>query len=326
MQDIHKTLSKGIYGYLDSVINVSPGMFELKGWYVNADKTFIKDFRIKEEKEYTPDIKTKINRIDVAKYYDDPRLSLSGVSVIFKTKKTNVTLQGKINNLWHDIRTINLAKHIIFWDAKFNKVNDKVPTLIAIDNFYTYPDEVRKMALNLDYNPSQYHKGKRTKTQFVIDGTKEKLEKVLGKKITNWVDYHSHCGVFQHCTPTDPIVYHYDGQSHAAVVFLTPDAPPETGTSFYRHKSLKWLDRQPIIGAHGVDNQIQAKQIEAKFIGNEHDDFLDGTKWEEVDKIGNKYNRLAIWDAKLIHAATQYFGKSLKDSRLFHMFFFDIEQ
>tara|TARA_R110001592_G_scaffold353294_1_gene652038 strand:- start:1336 stop:2316 length:981 start_codon:yes stop_codon:yes gene_type:complete len=326
MQDIHKTLSKGIYGYLDSVINTSPGVFLINGWYVNEDKTFIKDFRIKEEKKYTPTVKTKLNRIDVAKYYDDPILSLSGVNVTVKTKKSNITLQGKKNNLWHDIHVINLDKYAVFWDSKFNKVNDKVPTLIAVDDFYTYPDEVRKMALNFDYNPSQYHKGKRTKTQFVLDGTKEKLEKVLGKKIIKWIDYHSHCGVFQHCTPTDPIVYHYDGQSHAAVVFLTPDAPPETGTSFYRHKSLKWLDRQPIIGAHGVNNEIEAKQIEAKFIGNEHDDFLDGTKWEEIDKIGNKYNRLAIWDAKLIHAATQYFGKNLNDSRLFHMFFFDIEQ
>ena len=74
------------------------------------------------------------------------------------------------------------------------------------------------------------------------------------------------------------------------------------------------------------NNCIIALPFEFTKSSSEHDDFLDGTKWEEIDRIGNKYNRLAIWDAKLIHAASQYFGKNLNDSRLFHMFFFDIKQ
>ena len=89
--------------------------------------------------------------------------------------------------------------------------------------------------------------------------------------------------------------------------------------------SLKWLDKKSYIEAW-YSSYADANKIEREYIGNEHDDFLDGTKWEEIDRIGNKYNRLAIWDAKLIHAASQYFGKNLNDSRLFHMFFFDIKQ
>ena len=61
-----------------------------------------------------------------------------------------------------------------------------------------------------------------------------------------------------------------------------------------------------------------------KFIsGNVH--FLDGTKWEEIDRIGNKFNRFAMWDAKTIHAASKYFGTSKETGRLFHMFFFNAE-
>nr|QPI16238.1 MAG: hypothetical protein NIOZUU157_00121 [Virus NIOZ-UU157] len=323
MQDIHKSLSSELYGYIDKISSHSQDNFVITGWVAKSNKKLIEFVRIKDlESAFVG----RIPRIDVAKYYNNSDLNSCGFQLQFETDKPKIMLQVMLNGSWVDFMEIDLSKHRVSLNSKFNKVNDKVPTLMAIDDFYTYPNEVRKMALTLDYNPSQYHKGKRTQVQFILDGTKEKLEKVLGKKITNWSEHHAHCGVFQHCTPADPIVYHYDGQSHAAVVFLTPDAPPETGTSFYRHKSLKWLDKQPIIGEHGVKSEEDGKEIEAKYIGNVHDDFLDGTKWEEVDKIGNKFNRLAIWDAKLIHAASQYFGKHLHDSRLFHMFFFDLEQ
>jgi len=32
---------------------------------------------------------------------------------------------------------------------------------------------------------------------------------------------------------------------------------------------------------------------------------------------------LVLFDAKCIHAATEYFGQTKEDSRLFHLFFFD---
>tara|TARA_R110000796_G_scaffold210170_1_gene326425 strand:- start:1140 stop:2120 length:981 start_codon:yes stop_codon:yes gene_type:complete len=322
----HKSLHKDIFGYIDSIQNLEQDLFTITCWYSFTDDRKIKELRIKEDNVEYLDTAFSIPRQDVVKYYNNANLINCGNILVIRTKNTKITIQAKSNNVWYDINEIDLTKYVAVLNPKFNKVNDKVPTLIAIDDFYTYPDEVRKMALNLDYAPSQYHKGKRTKSKLVIEGTKEKLEKVLGKKITNWTETHAHCGVFQHCTPIDPIVYHYDGQSHAAVVFLTPNAPVTTGTSFFRHKSLHWLDKAPVIGENDIKSQSQITEIEAKFIGTEHDDFLDGTKWEEIDRIGNKYNRLAIWDAKLIHAATQYFGKNLNDSRLFHMFFFDIEQ
>ena len=53
--------------------------------------------------------------------------------------------------------------------------------------------------------------------------------------------------------------------------------------------------------------------------------FLDGTAWEKTDEVANIYNRLVIWNAKLIHAASEYFGDKKENSRLFHMFFFDVK-
>ena len=34
-----------------------------------------------------------------------------------------------------------------------------------------------------------------------------------------------------------PIVYHNDGQTWAAMLYLNPDAPYSTGTSLYAHKN-----------------------------------------------------------------------------------------
>jgi hypothetical protein len=213
-------------------------------------------------------------------------------------------------------------KNRLILESPISRVNENnTPAVLAIDNFYTDPEAVRKLALGLDFNNSKYHKGKRTELKYIIDGTREKIEQILGKKIFNWSSQ-PHNGVFQYCTPADPIVYHYDSQRYAAVVFLTPDAPPESGTSFYRHKRETWLMKDPSEYI-GWDSDVQLNEFNARIIGNEHDDFLDGTKWEEIDRIGNKFNRFAMWDAKLIHSATTYFGKSKENGRLFHMFFFD---
>jgi len=52
---------------------------------------------------------------------------------------------------------------------------------------------------------------------------------------------------------------------------------------------------------------------------------LDGTPFERVDKFGNIFNRLVIFDGGCIHAASEYFGITMDDARLWHMFFFDAE-
>jgi hypothetical protein len=53
--------------------------------------------------------------------------------------------------------------------------------------------------------------------------------------------------------------------------------------------------------------------------------FLDSTEFELVDVVGNVYNRLVLFDAKMIHAASNYFGNNLNNGRLFQIFFFDLD-
>ena len=193
------------------------------------------------------------------------------------------------------------------------EVNDRMPNIIVIDNFYNDPDSVRDFAMTRNYVPRGEHGavGHRTLEHYHFKGVREKFESILnsktkeGTELGGW-DYQTN-GVFQHCMAEDPFVIHADTQQWAAMVYLSPDAPVECGTSMYKHKETQ-LDR--IDGEHWDI-----------FKGN----FYDETPFELVDKIGNKYNRCVVMDCKAIHAAYKYFGDSITNDRLFQIFFFDTE-
>jgi len=179
--------------------------------------------------------------------------------------------------------------------------------LWIVDNFYKDPYAVREFALNQEFEENlDYYKGNRSKNQFIVPGTKEAFEKIIGKKITNWTETHGMCGRFQYCTAEDDLVYHCDGQTLAGMVYLTPDAPFSCGTSLFAHKKT------------GLRNENDFGDINVFESG-----FYDKTKFELVDTAGNVFNRLVLFDAKCIHSANEYFGTTKENSRLFHLFFFD---
>jgi hypothetical protein len=323
---MHESLIPHVNFHLDENEYLSSEGYLLKGWVFSKTEK-LKEIRISLNGNV---IQSTINfpllRSDVSDVYSEfkPSSGYSGFEIKFKPnmKENDIQFEVKISDEWFLCKEINLMNNRLLVDVPVSGVNAGfTPAVLAIDNFYTNPQAVRELALGLEYNPSGYHKGKRTELKYIIDGTREKIEQILGKKIRNWSSQ-PYNGVFQYCTPADPIVYHYDSQRYAAVVFLTPDPPPESGTSFYRHKKETWLMKDPSEYS-GWQNQIQFDQFHKMVMGTEHDDYLDGTKWEEVDRIGNKFNRFAMWDAKLIHSATTYFGKTKDNGRLFHMFFFD---
>lgn len=187
-------------------------------------------------------------------------------------------------------------------------VNENSNTrLWIVDNFYKDPYAVREFALNQEFQENiDYYKGNRSKEQFIIPGTKEAFEKIIGKKITNWTETHGMCGRFQYCTAQDDLVYHCDSQTLAGMVYLTPDAPFSCGTSLFAHKKT------------GLRNENDFDGVNV-FGGG----FYDKSKFELVDTAGNVFNRLVLFDAKCIHSANEYFGTDITNCRLFHLFFFD---
>lgn len=204
----------------------------------------------------------------------------------------------------HNIALENISR---FHHGTVLRVNQKQKKRIfVVDDFYADPDAVRAFALSVPYKEDKdWYKGFRSVDKHTTVHVKKKFEEIMGIKIKNWEE-HGMNGRFQYCTPQDLLVYHYDSQTWAGIVYLTPDAPFDTGTSLYAHKETK------------IRHFEDQKGFDC-FNG----DFYDSTRFELVDTVGNVYNRLILFDAQCFHAANKYFGNKLENSRLFHLFFFD---
>jgi hypothetical protein len=181
------------------------------------------------------------------------------------------------------------------------------PSVLVLDGFYEDPDEVRRYALLQEFKSNEsYHKGKRTGS-FIPSWAAARFASLLG---CSSVDFVGASGVFQYCTAVDQVVYHHDDQEYAAMVYLTPDAPLRSGTDTFRSVRT------------GLFRRSSDKQVDSKsFNGN---NFYDRYNMELVDSLANVYNRCVVFDAHLIHAAGGYFGSSKEDSRLFHLYFFNL--
>jgi hypothetical protein len=196
--------------------------------------------------------------------------------------------------------------------ARSSKVNSNYrPGMWIVDNFYKDPDAIRKFALEQDYHQGGLGRGyigRRTHQQFLFPGLKEEFERIMGRRITAWEE-HGMNGRFQYSMEGEPLVYHCDSQKWAGMIYLTPDAPLETGTGTHALRGTKIFhnSQEGIMGAFRGDGAQN----------------LDKTIFEPVDIIGNVYNRLVIFNAGYLHSALGYFGYKPENARLWHMFFFD---
>ena len=106
---------------------------------------------------------------------------------------------------------------------------------------------------------------------------------------------------------------HTDSRSlcrYAAVLYLNPNAPQECGTSFYRQR-------------------LPSGQLGGNTVTKPHDNLVDalGTRFvppgsfvEDV-RVPNRFNRLLVYSAAMIHSATAYCGNVLADERMAAVFF-----
>ena len=193
------------------------------------------------------------------------------------------------------------------------RVARRNPRIIVVDDFYEDPLEVRAQAMASDLaEHPQYHKGRRSSALPIPVDIKVELERLLYRPVTGGYM------CFQVCVAGDQIVYHSDQQAFAAAIYLTPDAPVGTGTSMIKSRASGLRSSPTDADAHRLGTTVD-ELVEATYANK----LLDPTEWEEVDRIGNVFNRMTVWDAQMLHCATAYFGHSLESGRLFQMVFFD---
>ena len=182
--------------------------------------------------------------------------------------------------------------------------NSKKPSILVVDGFYKDPLSVASVALNMDFEEDErYYKGLRSKEHFLRPYVKEEFERLLGGvTIVDWLNQ-PYNGKFQITDSNCPLVWHSDSQEYAAAIYLTEDAD-QMGTSFWKDK--KYGYRRP------PETAELCKEVYSEY------NILHPDNWELVDKVGGVFNRLVVWDAKMIHSASMYSDKR----RLVQLFFF----
>jgi hypothetical protein len=188
--------------------------------------------------------------------------------------------------------------------------------LYIFDNFYHNVDDIRAKALKMEYNITGNFPGKRT-PQIYNPLVKEKIAKLVkpfGGDITRWnLDGTVYNGCFQYTTSKDQSWIHADSiYNWAGVIYLTPNAPIDSGTGIFRNKKYNMMSA-PLLEDGSRDEDLLNK------IYSEANDL---SKWDLVDKIGNVYNRLVLYRADLFHSSLNYFGDDINNGRLFQTFFF----
>jgi hypothetical protein len=192
-----------------------------------------------------------------------------------------------------------------------------------IDNFYDVPSLIRKYALEQDfYKRIGQYPGLRTKPineldyEFYInfvrklvsvyyDIDKFKIEFDV-KTLFQWADKKYNTGWVHQ----DDINY-YDV---AGVVYLSPNAPLNCGTSLYVPNVDKIeryrIETDPFTENENIDiNLYQQEQIRYN------------SQFKKIKQIENIYNRLVVYDCKQWHAQDGFFGETKEDSRLIQVFF-----
>ncbi len=179
-----------------------------------------------------------------------------------------------------------------------------IPKTVIVDNFFPNPNEIRDFALSQDFSVKGNYPGKRTKS-FASNEHKEIFEKMLGRTITYWPKEYN--GSFQITNSTQKSWIHRDLTDYSALIYLTPNAPLDGGTTIYSHKST------------GLTYAFNKEDEDRLSIDSSNKD-----AWDIIDSIGNVYNRLVIFNGKRSHKSTSYFGTDNISGRLFMVFFFNV--
>ena len=199
----------------------------------------------------------------------------------------------------------------------FKLKENNQPIVFIIDNFYENPEAMRQLAMTTPKHENiRYWKGKRSATldDKIMAPIKKRLEEIIGQDF-KFLQSHFHT-----CEVTEPLVYHSDTQAWAGAVYLTPNAPPECGTSLWRSKRS---------GLYRAPTEEDAKRLGKTVAQLAHETYdnaiLDKTKWELIDQIGNVYNRCVLWRGDLCHSSSGYFGHNEETQRLFQLLFLHVD-
>jgi|JI10StandDraft_1071094.scaffolds.fasta_scaffold157152_2 hypothetical protein len=193
--------------------------------------------------------------------------------------------------------------------------------VLVKDNFYAEPMRVYKAAKEAEYYEPEHVTGFRSRTVYHEPGVKVKLEKILGIKITRWdTDPLEENGVFYQGFSKGrrkevPGVHSDEPYNDITVlIYLTPSLPFDCGTSLWMHKQTGLSD--PAMAKDARRLKMKLSEVQDLL----ENDTKDRSKWQEVDRIGNRFNRMVAYPSGVLHSATNHFGDDMQSGRLYQTF------
>ena len=201
----------------------------------------------------------------------------------------------------------------------------KTEKYIIVDDFYRNPERVRNYALGTKYEPAAgggwmgLHSVKRA------PGTRETLLRISSlitkDLVPNWeaidANYKFHrrvaCGGFAALYQRQLGAVHAHGNSgdYIGIVYMShpEDCRERKATMFFRH-------RRTGLEALSDDQTLNEAVYKDRF---------DYSKWQVIDALDMKYNRLVIFDARYFHGPSPGFGNHIANSRLIQVFNFALQ-
>ena len=200
----------------------------------------------------------------------------------------------------------------------------KLYPVTVIDDFYDKPDEIREYALRQKFN--YCHELKNLGYVFPGSRTKElrelsqSLYEKICKKLISVFHIADYDAMLWQINTSFQIVegeyghglIHQDANTiFSGVLYLTPDAPLESGTSLFKKNTT-------------YNNDLYWKIIkenDARFEKKMPIDFSYHNMFDEVVRINNVYNTLILFEGDIHHSANIFFGDSKQNARLAQVFF-----
>ena len=177
---------------------------------------------------------------------------------------------------------------------------------LIIDDFLDNPDEIRNLLIKnkVPFNIEGAYPGKRTPPVDNIDYKNmivEKLHEVLPFKI----EMKTWSFSFQLSLSSDTVAtLHVDPTQWAGVLYLTPNAPIESGTLLFKEDVKLVKKLRDYDGPFRADGEVRA---------------------DVMSVLGNVYNRLVLFRGMEIPHRSNVvgFGDCVENGRLTQVFYFD---
>jgi len=193
--------------------------------------------------------------------------------------------------------------------------------LLVRDDFYSDPENVRRIAQSMKFEETGDITGFMTSEVYHPAGMRQRLERVLGVKITRWdEDPDRGNGIFYQAfsrgSQKEMPGVHSDEpyEDITVLIYLTPGLPIDCGTSLWQHRAT---------GLVNAPTQRDARRLKTtltKLRDRLEVDSENRQKWIEIDRAGYRFNRMVAYASGMLHSASRHYGSNLRDGRIYQTF------